>query len=44
VLLIVDPATPPAIRTTAMITQELRRSGDSWRISRRTVAPADRKG
>ena len=44
VLLIVDPATSPAIRTTAVITQELRRSGDSWRISRRTVAPAGRKG
>jgi uncharacterized protein (TIGR02246 family) len=40
VLLIVDPATPPAIRTTAAITQELRRAGGSWRISRRTVAPA----
>ncbi len=39
VLLIVDPAAPPAIRTAALITQELRRDGDSWRISRRTVAP-----
>ena len=38
VLLIVDPAAPPAIRTAALITQELRRDGDSWRISRRTVA------
>jgi hypothetical protein len=40
VLLIVDPAPPPAIRVVAAITQELRRSGDSWRISRRTVAQA----
>ena len=40
VLLIVDPAEPPAIRTTARITQELRRAGDSWLITRRTVAPA----
>ena len=39
VLLIIDPATPPAIRAAALITQELRRDGDSWRISRRTVAP-----
>jgi hypothetical protein len=43
-LLIVDPATPPAIRVTAMITQELRRRAGSWRISLRTVAPADRRG
>jgi ketosteroid isomerase-like protein len=41
VLLIVDPAPPPAIRVVAVITQELRRSGDSWLIARRTVAPAD---
>jgi hypothetical protein len=40
VLLIIDPATPPAIRATAVITQELRRADGSWRISRRTVAPA----
>jgi uncharacterized protein (TIGR02246 family) len=40
VLLIIDPATPAAIRTTAAITQELRRSEGSWRITRRTVAPA----
>jgi ketosteroid isomerase-like protein len=40
VLLIIDPAQPPAIRSTAMITQELRRAGGSWRIARRTVAPA----
>ena len=39
VLLIVDPATPPAIRAAA-ITQELRRTRGSWRITRRTVAPA----
>ncbi len=39
VLLIIDPAAPPAIRAAALITQELRRDGDSWRISRRTVAP-----
>ncbi len=40
VLLIIDPAMPPAIRAAALITQELRRDPDSWRISRRTVAPA----
>ena len=40
VLLIIDPAAPPAIRTAAAITQELRRAEGSWRISRRTVAPA----
>jgi uncharacterized protein (TIGR02246 family) len=40
VLLIIDPAAPPAIRATAAITQELRRSEGSWRITRRTVAPA----
>ena len=39
VLLIIDPAAPPAIRTTAAITQELRRTDGSWRITRRTVAP-----
>jgi ketosteroid isomerase-like protein len=44
VLLIVDPATPPAIRHAAVITQELRRSAGSWRISRRTVGLAGRKG
>jgi ketosteroid isomerase-like protein len=38
VLLIVNTGTPPVLSNTAMITQELRRSGDSWRISRRTVA------
>jgi ketosteroid isomerase-like protein len=41
VLLIVDPGPPPAIRTAALITQTLRRTGRSWQISRRTVgAPA----
>ena len=40
VLLIIDPAAPPAIRTAAAITQELRRVGESWLITRRTVAPA----
>jgi ketosteroid isomerase-like protein len=43
VLLIVDPNPPPAIRGTALITQELRRSADSWRISRRTVASASQE-
>jgi uncharacterized protein (TIGR02246 family) len=42
VLLIIDPNPPPAIHATAMITQELRRSDDSWRIARRTVAPVSR--
>jgi acetamidase/formamidase len=40
VLLIIDPAAPPAIRAAALITQELRRDGGSWRIARRTVARA----
>jgi uncharacterized protein (TIGR02246 family) len=40
VLLIIDPAEPPAIKTTAIITQELRRDGGNWLIARRTVAPA----
>jgi ketosteroid isomerase-like protein len=40
VLLIIDPAAPPAIRATAAITQELRRTRDSWLIARRTVASA----
>jgi ketosteroid isomerase-like protein len=39
VLLIIDLATPPAIRTAAAITQELRRTGGTWLITRRTVAP-----
>ena len=39
VLLIVDPAAPPALRTAAAITQELRRADGAWRITRRTVAP-----
>jgi uncharacterized protein (TIGR02246 family) len=38
VLLIVDPAAPPALRTAAAITQELRRTEGSWRIARRSVA------
>ena len=42
VLMIVDPAAPPAIRVVAAITQELRRSGDSWLIARRTVATCGR--
>src|SRR5580700_5726157 len=36
VLLIIDPATPPALRAAAAITQELRRAGGTWRITRRT--------
>jgi ketosteroid isomerase-like protein len=40
VLLIIDPAAPPAIRAAALITQELRRAAGSWLITRRTVAPA----
>ncbi len=43
VLLIIDladPAAPPGIRAAARITQELRHEDSSWRISRRTVAPA----
>jgi uncharacterized protein (TIGR02246 family) len=40
VLLIIDPAAPPTIRTAAAITQELSRADGSWRITRRTVAPA----
>jgi ketosteroid isomerase-like protein len=38
VLLIVAPAQPITIITAAAITQKLRRSGSTWRISRRTVA------
>jgi ketosteroid isomerase-like protein len=40
VLLIIDAAEPPAIRATALITQELMHSDGAWRISRRTVAPS----
>ena len=40
ILLIVDPATPITIRTAAAITQTVRRTGGTWRITRRTVAPA----
>jgi ketosteroid isomerase-like protein len=43
VLLIIDPAAPPAIRAAAVITQELRRSGAVWRIARRTVAPTEQR-
>ena len=39
ILLIVDPATPITIRTAAAITQTVRRTGGTWRITRRTVAP-----
>jgi hypothetical protein len=39
VLLIIDPSPPPAIRVATVITQELRRAGGSWRITRRIVAP-----
>lgn len=40
ILLVVEPGPPPVLRTTAVITQTLRRSGWSWRISRRTVGTA----
>jgi ketosteroid isomerase-like protein len=40
VLLIIDVASPPALRLAAAITQELRRAAGSWLIARRTVAPA----
>jgi hypothetical protein len=40
ILLIVSPGPPTTLRTTAVITQTLRRSGWSWRISRRTVGTA----
>ena len=40
VLLIIALAAPPALRTAAAITQELRRTEGSWLITRRTVAPA----
>ena len=40
VLLIIDPDPPVTIRTTAIITQTLRRSAGSWRIARRTVGAA----
>ena len=39
VLLIIDAVQPPALRTVALITQELRRAECSWLITRRTVAP-----
>jgi ketosteroid isomerase-like protein len=40
VLLIIAPEAPITIRAAAVITQTLRRTGDTWRISRRTVASA----
>jgi uncharacterized protein (TIGR02246 family) len=40
VLLIIDAGPPPALRAAAAITHELRRVEGSWRITRRTVAPA----
>jgi uncharacterized protein (TIGR02246 family) len=40
VLLIVDVADQPALRVAAAITQHLRRTDGTWRITRRTVAPA----
>ena len=40
ILLIVDPATPITIRTAASITQTVRRTGGTWRITRRTVGQA----
>ena len=40
VLLIIGLAEPPVIQAASVITQELRRTGGSWRITRRTVAPA----
>jgi ketosteroid isomerase-like protein len=41
VLLIVSPSPSPEILVTANITQELRRAGSEWRISRRTVSSPD---
>jgi hypothetical protein len=40
VLLIVDPGPTATIRTTAVITQIVRRTAGTWRISRRTVGSA----
>ena len=40
VLLIIDPR-GPAIRSVALITQELRRTDESWRVSRRTVSDSN---
>jgi uncharacterized protein (TIGR02246 family) len=39
VLVIIGAVQPPALRTVALITQELRRAERSWLITRRTVAP-----
>ena len=44
VLLLIDAAEPPTIRTTALITQELLYSDGAWRIARRTVAPPPGRG
>jgi SnoaL-like domain len=38
ILLIVSPAPPVSIQTAVAITQVLRRVGDTWQISKRTVA------
>jgi hypothetical protein len=43
VLLIIEVATPPAIRAAAAITQELRRADETWRIARGSVAPVGSK-
>jgi SnoaL-like domain len=40
VLLIISPGVAPAIQATALIRQELRHDGSSWRITRRTVTAA----
>jgi hypothetical protein len=42
ILLIIDPAPPITIRATAAISQTLRRTGEGWRISGRTVAAPGR--
>jgi hypothetical protein len=39
ILLIVGPGTPITIRTAASITQRVRRTSGTWRITRRTVGP-----
>lgn len=36
-LLIVHPGPPPALAAMASVTQHLRKTGDGWRIARRTV-------
>jgi hypothetical protein len=42
ILLIIDPGPTATIRTAAFITQTVRRSAGTWRISRRTVAASQR--